>query len=311
MGQHGKEWFNLANTEMLLGHLTTAVTLVANVAKKTHHGATEFMRMALRAAEAAALHGLGQRNSAKRLFAKLEREYRRYNREFSLSGMSGYWFCELLIDEHSWAAARRHALQALKLGGASYIPRSRVLDVLTLGRVQLGLVLDRREAKTRYPNRRDELLRSCAHLNDAIDGLRATGQNDDVPRGLLARAAFCRSIGDWNGAARDLDEVEEIAEPGPMRLYLCDMALERARLAFAKFEAFAPLTGLLENDNPPRPTVPGAQQIAELKTETEKQLKIAAEYIEKCDYHRRDEALAELQAVLRGEKRFADLPPRV
>jgi len=37
-----------------------------------------------------------------------------------------------------------------------------------------------------------------------------------------------------HGAARDLDEVEETAEPGPMRLYLCDLALERARLAFAK-----------------------------------------------------------------------------
>ena len=65
-----------------------------------------------------------------------------------------------------------------------------------------------------------------------------------LPRGLLARAAFRRSVGDWDGAARDLDEVEEIAEPGPMRLYLCDMALERARLAFARGEAFAPLNGL-------------------------------------------------------------------
>ena len=132
-----------------------------------------------------------------------------------------------------------------------------------------------------------------------------------VPRGLLARATFRRSIGDWDGAARDLDEVEEIAEPGPMRLYLCDMALERARLAFAKIEAFAPLNGMLEKDNPPKPAVPSAEEIAELKSEAEKQLKIAADYIETCGYHRRDEELAELQAVLRGEKKFADLPPRV
>ena len=39
-----------------------------------------------------------------------------------------------------------------------------------------------------------------------------------------------------------------------MRLYLCDMALERARLAFAKIEAFAPLNGMLEKDNPPKPS---------------------------------------------------------
>ena len=113
-----------------------------------------------------------------------------------------------------------------------------------------------------------------------------------MPRGLLARAAFRRSIGDWDSAARDLDEVEEIAEPGPMRLYLCDAALERARLAFAKIEAFAPLNGMLEKDNPPKPTVPSAEQITELKSEAEKQLKIAADYIETCGYHRRDEELA-------------------
>jgi hypothetical protein len=40
-------------------------------------------------------------------------------------------------------------------------------------------------------------------------------------------------------------------------------------------------------------------------------LKIAADYISSCGYHRRDEELAELQAVLRGERKFADLPPRV
>ncbi len=59
------------------------------------------------------------------------------------------------------------------------------------------------------------------------------------------------------------------------------------------------------------PAVPSAEEIAELKNEAEKQLEIAADYIETCGYHRRDEELAELQAVLRGEKKFADLPPRV
>ena len=93
-----------------------------------------------------------------------------------------------------------------------------------------------------------ETSRQCAYswrprLDEAVDGLRAAGEVT-VARGLLARAAFRRSVGDWDGASRDLDEVEEIAEPGPMRLFLCDMALERARLAFAKIEAFAPLNGL-------------------------------------------------------------------
>ena len=132
-----------------------------------------------------------------------------------------------------------------------------------------------------------------------------------MPRALLARVVFRRSLADWEGATRDLDEVEEIAEPGPMKLFLCDMALERARLALARAEAFAPLNGMLETNNPTKPQVPSAERIAELKTEAAAQLKIAADYIASCGYHRRDAERDELRAVLDGKKNFADLPPRV
>jgi hypothetical protein len=96
-----------------------------------------------------------------------------------------------------------------------------------------------------------------------------------------------------------------------MKLFLCDLAIERARLAFAQIEAFAPLNGLLEMDNPPKPVPPSAEEVARLKEEAAEQLQIAADYISSCGYHKRDEELAELQAVLRGERKFADLPPRV
>jgi hypothetical protein len=121
---------------------------------------------------------------------------------------------------------------------------------------------------------------------------------------------FRRSVGDWDGVARDLDEVEEIAEPGPMRLFLCDMWLERTRFAFARVEAFAPLNGLIE-DSPPKPQRPGEAEIKSLQDEAAKKLSDAAKLIETCGYHRRDEELAELQTVLRGERPFAALPPRV
>ena len=95
-----------------------------------------------------------------------------------------------------------------------------------------------------------------------------------------------------------------------MQLFLCDMALERARLAFAQMEAFAPLNGLID-DSPSKQIAPDAANAARLKVEAAKQLAIAADYINTCGYHRRDEELTELQAVLRGERKFADLPPRV
>ena len=40
-------------------------------------------------------------------------------------------------------------------------------------------------------------------------------------------------------------------------------------------------------------------------------LDMARKLIADCGYHRRDEELAELDAVLAGARRFAELPPRV
>ncbi len=40
-------------------------------------------------------------------------------------------------------------------------------------------------------------------------------------------------------------------------------------------------------------------------------LDVGRELILTCGYHRRDEELAELDAVVAGARRFADLPPRV
>ena len=150
---------------------------------------------------------------------------------------------------------------------------------------------------------------ASARFDEAVAGLRGAGQNGHVARGLIARAAFRRSIGDWGGAARDLDEAHEFAEPGPMRLFLCDIALERARLALARREAFAPLGGLA-GAHPP-PVSPDAAAASALRDEARKQLDMARKLISTCGYHRRDEELAELDAVVAGARRFASLPPRV
>ena len=65
------------------------------------------------------------------------------------------------------------------------------------------------------------------------------------------------------------------------------------------------------DDSPPKPKLPNEAERKSLHDEAAKQLAIAAEYVETCGYHRRDEELAELQAVLEAKRAFADLPPRV
>ncbi|MGA8613618.1 MAG: hypothetical protein WB760_18490 [Xanthobacteraceae bacterium] len=268
--------------------------------------------MGSRADFADALHAAGQCEAAARGFADAERRQKERQPEYPLLyAMQGYWYCDLLLAKGDYAAARDRAAKTSAIARHNNWLLAIALDTLTVARADLGLALAAVGACQMSAAVGDNARAAHSRLNEAVDGLRASGQGDDLPRGLLARSTFRRSIGGWDGAARDLDEVEEIAEPGPMQLYLCDTALGRARMAFARIEAFAPLNGMLEKDNPPKPTVPSAEQIAELKREAEKRLKIATGYIETCGYHRRDEELAELQAVLRGEKKFADLPPRV
>jgi len=301
---------NLSEAQLLVGRVTASVTEAENSAAYADRCGDEFEIIATCTRRADALHAAGRRADAEGFFADAEARQRRLrSAEPMLYSLQGFQYCELLLAKGDYSTARNRAAQTLNANQHWYSLLSRALDTLTLGRAHLGLALDANRAS--LSTRHDETRAAHGRLNEAVDGLRAAGQNDDLPRGLLARAAFHRGNGNWDGAARDLDEVEEIAEPGPMRLYLCDMALERPRLAFAQIEAFAPLNGMLEKDNPPKPAVPKPEEVAQLKAEAGKQLKIAADYIEKCGYHRRDEELAELQAVFKGEKTFASLPPRV
>lgn len=63
--------------------------------------------------------------------------------------------------------------------------------------------------------------------------MREAGQQDDLPRGLLARAAFYRSQDELTLASADLGEVHEIAERGGMKWFLAKHYLEASRLPMA------------------------------------------------------------------------------
>jgi hypothetical protein len=272
----------------------------------------DWMKMSTATTHADSVHSAGQREQAERLFADAEWWQKgRMPAHPLLFSLWGYRYCDLLLAKGDYASTRRRVTQIIsEWNKQEYDLLSQALDLLALGRAQLGVALEYVQRKPLPTIVRDDTSDSHTRLGNAIDGLRAAGALEFIAHGLLARAAFCRSVSDWDGAARDLDEVEEIAEPGPMRLFLCDMALERARLAFARSEAFAPLNGLID-DSPPKPERPGEAECKRLQDEAEKQLAIAADYIEKCGYHRRDEELAELQAVRDGKRTFASLPPRV
>lgn len=304
---------NLSEAELLVHEVGKAITTAARASALADRSSDTFRMMTSRTIQAVALDAAGRRDEAAALFADAERRQQAREPEHPrLYSVQGYRYCDLLLAKGAWAAARGRAAQTIIIARRNNWLLDIALDTLTLGRAHLGPALAAAGGDAVASDvGRDDARTARAFLNEAVDGLRAAGQQEFLPRGLLARAVFRRSVGDWEGAARDLDEVLEIAEPGPMKLHLCDLALERARLAFVRIEAFAPLNGLLESGNPPKPVAPGADEVARLKDEAAEHLKTAEDYITSCGYHRRDEELAELLAVLRGERRFADLPPRV
>jgi tetratricopeptide (TPR) repeat protein len=301
---------NLSETELLVGEVTQAVATAERSVNCADRSGSEFGMMASRMILANSLHSAGQLEKAEHLFIDTERRQRKIRPNHpQLYSVAGYRYCDLLLAKGDHATARGWMSENFLIAPIDNSLLDGALDLLTLGRIYLDLALDvtQRRPITAF---HEHIRNALSRLNDAVDNLRSANVLEFVALGLLARATFRRRLGDWSGAVRDLDEVEEIAEPGPMKLFLCDMALEHARLAFAKIEAFAPLNGLID-DSPRRPNMPDVAELAGLKDEAAKQLAIAADYIKTCGYRRREEELAELEAVLRAERKFADLPPRV
>ena len=123
----------------------------------------------------------------------------------------------------SCRAVSQRAAQTLKIAERNHWLLDISLDQLTLGRAALYEAI--LEGSSLDP---------ChSSLQHAVDGLRRAGQQQYLPLGLLTRAWLRSLTGARTGpesAQSDLDEAWEIAERGPMPLFLADIHLHRARL---------------------------------------------------------------------------------
>ena len=212
---------NLSQTELLVGEIGAATAAAEKaVAFADRAGSASEARWTLTAL-ADSLHAAGEWEKAETLFSDAERrQYKQKPKYPLLYSLRGYRYCDLLLSHGQAAAARNRASQAFEIARRLDWVLAMALDRLTLGRANLALTLQSLPDERSVETVRGDARAAAISLNEAIEGVRASGQNNYVPRGLLARAACRRAIGNWEGAARDLDETEEIAEPGPMRLFL-------------------------------------------------------------------------------------------
>jgi len=244
---------NLSELELTLGKVKEAVADGAQAVTFADRSGDGFIREVNRTTHAEALHQAGRRQTALPLFQEAEALQAERQREYPrLYSLRGFQYCDILLAEAERAVWRRFlAAEGSRRGWgggvgegeglagvceevaerakewiAWRVPEDSRLDIalidLTLGRAVLyrGVLADGYlpAASAR------------AHLEAAVDGLRAAGRSDYLPGGLLTRAWLRFLEGEEAASRADLNEAWEIADRGGMLLFQADVSLTRARL---------------------------------------------------------------------------------
>jgi tetratricopeptide (TPR) repeat protein len=250
---------NLSQLEVTLGRLGEAVTTGRRAIDFADRSGDAFKKLSSRAGSADALNQAGEHAEAGALFAEAEGMQAEYEPQFpQLYSVQGFLYVDWLLapaERAAWgcvlatsgdapypalpegetphATALQACAEAEERASKWFewrMPTDSLLDIaldhLTLARAALyrSLVIsptDRASVAT-------DLGRGVA---SALDRLRQANMLDYFPKALLTAALYHGTLGaDPDQARRLLAEAEQIAERGPMPLYLADVSLHRARL---------------------------------------------------------------------------------
>jgi hypothetical protein len=240
---------NLSELRIILGDVAGALRNGEQSVTYADRSENPFQKRQKRAKLAHALHQAGRRTEAGTRFHEAEgmqvEEQPSYPILYSLQGFlfcdflmtdaeSGVWRTSLGLEARrdseldgaraSSRAASERAVQTLKW--IEWQPQVAMLDValdtLTIARSALyTAMLKSAGSKSRLPS---------LECDTAVAALRRAGAQYWIPAGLLTRAWLRFLEEDTDGERSDLDEAWEIAERGPMRLFMADIHLYRARL---------------------------------------------------------------------------------
>ncbi|MFD0725938.1 TIR domain-containing protein [Lysobacter brunescens] len=236
---------SLSELEVTLGRLPDAVTDARQSITHADQSGDAFQRMSTRTAAADALYQSGQRAEAGTLFAEAERMQQERQPQFDLLySVQGFQYCDWLLAPAKQAAWQKLLNQTFSSSKSQIsdclaeverrakttlswsTPRNLLLDIaldhLTLARV--GLI------RAILANPLPQPTLDLTHVAAAVNGLRAAVSMDQLPRSLLTAALYHFVRGEHNLALKHLAEAQQIAERGPMPLFLADIHLTRARL---------------------------------------------------------------------------------
>lgn len=281
---------NMSDLEVTLGRLPDAVTDARQSITHADQSGEGFERMSKRTTAADALHQSGQRAEAGTLFAEAERMQQEMQPQVDLLySLWGFRYCDWLLapaEQAAWQQLLNQPLSNLESQISDCLsdverratttlawvtPQNWLLDIaldrLTLARV--GLI------RAILANPLPQPTLDLPHVAAAVNGLRAAGRMDDLPWSLITSSLYHFVRGEHDLALKHLAEAQQIAERGPMPLFLADIHLTRARLA-----------GSLR------------EQGGGMNVDAKAELAQAATLIRTLGYGRRYEELADAEAAL-------------
>jgi tetratricopeptide (TPR) repeat protein len=240
---------NLSELELTLGEMAGAVADAERAVTYADRSGDAWHRMGKRTTYADALHQAGRRAEAEARFREAEQMQAERQPEYPLLySLPGFRYCDLLLTEAERAAwqllldlksevrspklveacreVEQRAAKTIRIAERNHWLLDIGFDHLTLGRAALyAFALD----SSAIENRKSAI----ENVQAAVDGLRRAGTQHMIPHGLLTRAWLRSLTGARTGpesAQSDLDEAWDIAERGPMPLFIADIHLHRARL---------------------------------------------------------------------------------
>ncbi|WP_210546109.1 ATP-binding protein [Rhodoferax sp. PAMC 29310] len=296
---------NLSELELTLGSTDSAIENAELSVTYAHRSGEPFRIVVALAKVGDVLHQAGRRSEAEKRFRDAEALQTKCQPTFPfLYSVQGFRFCDLLLtgaERSAWriylkqgedkihemvpdGVARRAAETLRWLQNDPHMAfLSIALNKLTLGRAALYTAILAATTKDALRGSFDELKSISTEISSAVDDLRIAGDIVYLPYGLITRAWVRCILGHTIGlesAKADLDEAWEIAERGPMPLFLADIHLHRAKLF------------LHATDYPWNDVANGNQR------GPEDDLRDARRLIIKHSYLRRIEELEEVEAVV-------------
>lgn len=213
---------NLSELHLTLGALREAVDFGRQTVDFADRSGDGFQKEVSRTTLANALHQAGQKAEAEQLFAEAEAMQRERQPEYRfLYSVQGYQYCDLLLGLGKWAEVLDRANTTLQWA------RENNLSLLAIALDQLSSA---HAAASQSEDSAAHRTTAEQFFNSAVEGLRKSGNTDEVPKGLLARANWRIATQRFAAALEDLEEVYEIADSGSMGLYLVDWHIAMAQL---------------------------------------------------------------------------------